>query len=221
MRFRVLPVLASALLIGLVLNVLRKSSKQAGMAGGDTVAAECLGDGRNELQECKAGVDVACALACLLDQRGDIVTGHVEETLEALRLFIRAHVLAKCVFDQLPFKSLGVGDIDDAGGKREDFRKERGAEASCACHDLEALRVGRTVMGWMRPLVRMLSALCSASGYVAAAAGSRMAGGGARSEGHITDAPWRMMMLHRIFPNGECHARTLFRQTFNAGPNSR
>jgi hypothetical protein len=41
-------------------------------------------------------------------------------------------------------------------------------------------------MGWMSPLVRMLSELCSASGYVADAASRRMADGGARSEGHIT-----------------------------------
>jgi hypothetical protein len=81
--------------------------------------------------------------------------------------------------------------------------------------------VGLTSKGDSMPWVRMLSALCSASGYVADAAGSRMAEGYTRSGGHITVEEWCMMMLHRTFPNGECHARTLFRQTFNAGPNSR
>ncbi len=62
------------------------------------------------------------------------------------------------VLDQLPLKRLGVVDIDDAGGKGKQLGKLRGAEASRSCDDLEAVSLGRTVMGWMRPLVRMLSA---------------------------------------------------------------
>ncbi len=101
---------------------------------------------------------MACALAGLLDQRGHVVAGHVEQTLEALRLLVRVHVDALRVLDQLPLKRLGVVDIDDAGGKGEELRKLCGTEAPRSCNDLEAFRVGPTVMGWMSPLVRMLSA---------------------------------------------------------------
>ena len=45
---------------------------------------------------------------------------------------------------------------------------------------------GRTSKGERTPWLRMLSALCSVGYYVADAAMSRMAAGGARSEGHIT-----------------------------------
>jgi hypothetical protein len=48
---------------------------------------------------------------------------------------------------------------------------------------------GRTVMGWMRPCCRMLSALCSVDHFVAHAAESRIEAGGAHSEGHIMDEP--------------------------------
>ena len=47
------------------------------MAGGDALGAERLGDGWDELEKRQACVDVACTLAGLLDQCGDIVTGHV------------------------------------------------------------------------------------------------------------------------------------------------
>ncbi len=94
------------------------------------------------MQKRQARVDVACALAGLLDQRGDVVAGHIEQTLEALRLFVGVHVDALRVLDQLPLKRLGIVDVDDAGGKGEELRKLCGAEASCSRNDLEAFRVG-------------------------------------------------------------------------------
>ena len=50
-------------------------------------------------RERQTGVDVACALAGLLDQSGNIVAGQVEQALETLRLFVRMHVDALRIFD--------------------------------------------------------------------------------------------------------------------------
>jgi hypothetical protein len=86
------------------------------MAGGDALGGERLGDGGDKLQEGQTGVDVACAFARLLDQRGYIVAGHVEQALKALRLFVRVNVYALRVFDQLPFERLGIVNFDDTGG---------------------------------------------------------------------------------------------------------
>lgn len=108
------------------------------MAGGDAFGAERLGDGRYELQKRQARVDVACALAGLLDQRGDIVAGHVEQTLEALRFFVRVYVHALRVLDQLPLEGLSIADLHDASRYGKHLCELRRSEASCTGYDLEA-----------------------------------------------------------------------------------
>ena len=85
MRLLLLPVLAPALLECLGLGLLRESGKQVGMAGRDALGAECLGDGRDELEKRRTRIHVGGALAGFVDQRGHVVAGHVEQTLEALR----------------------------------------------------------------------------------------------------------------------------------------
>ena len=67
MGFRVIPVLAPALLEGFGLNVLRQTGNKVGMAGGDALLGERLRNFGDELQERQTGVDMACALAGLLD----------------------------------------------------------------------------------------------------------------------------------------------------------
>ena len=112
------------------------------MAGGDALLGERLRDFGDELQERQTGVDMACALAGLLDQSRHIITGHVEQALEALRLLVRMNV------DPLEFSTnchssgLRVGEFDDTGGDGEKLRKLRGAETPGSCDDLEALVVG-------------------------------------------------------------------------------
>ena len=142
MRFFVLPVLAPALLERFGLGLLRESSEQVGMAGGDAFGAERLRYGRDELQKRQTRIDVGGALTGLVDQRGHVVTGHVEQALETLRLFVRMDVDALAVLDQLPKNGFVVADIDDAGGKGEEFRKLRGAESSRSSNNLESLGVG-------------------------------------------------------------------------------
>ncbi|MGA7159115.1 MAG: hypothetical protein WBY53_19875 [Acidobacteriaceae bacterium] len=58
------------------------------MAGGDALLRESLGHSGNELHEGQTGVDMACALAGLLDQSGNVIAGDVEQSLEALRLLV-------------------------------------------------------------------------------------------------------------------------------------
>jgi hypothetical protein len=93
------------------------------VAGGDALLGERLGHSGDELQEGQTGVDVACALARLLDQGGNVVAGDVEQALEALRLLVRVNVYALAVLDQLPFERLCVVDLDDTGGNGEKLRK--------------------------------------------------------------------------------------------------
>jgi hypothetical protein len=69
------------------------------MAGGDASLGEGLGHRGDELQEGQTRVDVAGALAGFLDQRGNIVAGDVEQTLEALRLLVWVNVYALRVLD--------------------------------------------------------------------------------------------------------------------------
>jgi hypothetical protein len=69
------------------------------VAGGDTFLKESLGNFGNQLQKRETGVDVARALAGLLDQSRHIVTGHVEQTLEALGLLVRVNVGPLIIFD--------------------------------------------------------------------------------------------------------------------------
>jgi hypothetical protein len=61
--------------------------------------------------------------------------------LETLRLFVRMNVDALRILDQSPLQTLGVVDLDDAGGDGEKLCQLRGAEASRSRDDLEALRV--------------------------------------------------------------------------------
>ena len=111
------------------------------MAGGDALLGERLRNFGDELQQRQTGVDMACALAGLLDQSRDIVTGHVEQALEALRLLVRVDINPLRVLDQLPFLGLCVGEFDDPGGNGEKLRQLRGAEAPRSGNDLEALVV--------------------------------------------------------------------------------
>ena len=76
---------------------LRQTGKQVGVRGGDEFCAERLGNRRDELQEGQAGVNLGGALARLLYQRGYVISGHVEQALEALRLLIRVNVYALAV----------------------------------------------------------------------------------------------------------------------------
>ena len=69
------------------------------MAGGNALLGERLRNFGDELQERQTGVDMACALAGLLDQSRHIVTGHVEQALEALRLLVRVDINPLGVFD--------------------------------------------------------------------------------------------------------------------------
>ena len=62
------------------------------MPYGDALFKEGFGNFGNELQKRETGVDVACALAGLLGKCGHIVSGHVEQTLEALRLLVWVNV---------------------------------------------------------------------------------------------------------------------------------
>ena len=76
-RFLVLPVLAPAVLERIGLMLLRQTGDEVGMAGGDALLHERLGDSGDELQERQTRVDVAGALAGLLDKRGHVVAGKV------------------------------------------------------------------------------------------------------------------------------------------------
>ena len=60
---------------------------------------ERLGHFGDELQERQTGVDVACTLARLLNQRGNVVAGDVEQPPKSLGLFVRMHIDAHRVFD--------------------------------------------------------------------------------------------------------------------------
>jgi hypothetical protein len=141
-RLFVLPILAPALLECLGLNFLRKPRKQVGMAGGDALLGERLRDCRNELQKGKPRVDMACALACLLNQSGNVVAGHVEQTLESLRLLVRVDIDTLRVFQQSPHQGLCVVDVDDTGWQGKDFGDLGGAESSRSRNDLKAFGVG-------------------------------------------------------------------------------
>ena len=141
-RFLVLPVLAPALLIGGGLHVLRETGEQVGVGRGDEFSAERLRNCRDQLQQRQTSIDVGCALAGFVDQRGHVIAGHVEQTLEALRLFVGVNVDPLAVLDQLPFKGLRIVNIDDPGGKGEELGELRGAEAPCPCDDLESFGVG-------------------------------------------------------------------------------
>jgi len=68
------------------------------------------------------------------------------------------HVDALTIFDQLPFQGLGSSISTMRAGTEK-------SSASCAARKRLApatiskpSELGRTVIGWMRPLVRMLSA---------------------------------------------------------------
>jgi hypothetical protein len=119
MRFAVLPVLTPALLESFCLRLLRKTGNKVGMAGCDAFLRECLGYLGDQLKKRETGIDVACALAGLLDQSGYIIAGEVEQALEALRLFVRMNVDPLRIFNQLPFLSLRVIDLNDACWNRE------------------------------------------------------------------------------------------------------
>jgi hypothetical protein len=99
MRLFVVPVLAPALLEGSGLMLLWQTGDEVGMAGGDAFFDECLGNVGDELQQGETSVDVRCTLARLQDKRGHVVTGHVEQALEAPRLFVRMHVQTLRIFN--------------------------------------------------------------------------------------------------------------------------
>jgi hypothetical protein len=52
------------------------------VAGGDAFVRERFGHRGNELQHGKTSIDVACALAGLLDHCGYVVAGNAEQLLE-------------------------------------------------------------------------------------------------------------------------------------------
>ena len=78
--------------------LLRQTGDEVRVAGGDAFFDECLGNIGDELQQGQASVDVRCTLARFQNKRGHVVTGHVEQTLEALRLFVGMYVDALRVF---------------------------------------------------------------------------------------------------------------------------
>ncbi len=67
MRLFILPVLTPALLEGFGLALLRETGDKVGVAGGNAFLGKRLGHSRDELQEGQTSVDVAGALARLLD----------------------------------------------------------------------------------------------------------------------------------------------------------
>ena len=93
-----MPIFAPALFVGRGLHLLWETGKQVGMAGGDALFDKCLGNAGDELQKGQSSVDVRCTLARFQNKRGHVVTGHVEQTLEALRLFVGMYVDALRVF---------------------------------------------------------------------------------------------------------------------------
>ena len=99
MRLLVLPVLAPALLVGVCLYVLGKTGDEVGVAGGNPFLGERFRHSGDELQEGETRVDVAYALAGLLDQGGNVVAGDVEQALEALRLLVRVNVYPLTILD--------------------------------------------------------------------------------------------------------------------------
>jgi hypothetical protein len=99
MRFFVVPILAPALLKGIGLMLLRQTGDEVGVACRDSLLDECLGHVGNELQERKTSVDVRWTLARFQHKRGHIVTRHVEQALESLRLFVWMDIDALRVFD--------------------------------------------------------------------------------------------------------------------------
>jgi hypothetical protein len=99
MRLFVLPILAPALLKGGSLVLLWQTCKQVRMAGRDAFLHERYGHVGYELQERQTGVDMRCTLARLQDERGHVIAGHIEQSLETLCLFIRMHVYTLRIFD--------------------------------------------------------------------------------------------------------------------------
>ena len=99
MGFFVLIVLAPALRESLGLFLLRKSCDEVGVTGRDALCLERFGYFGDELQQSKAGVDVAVAFACLLGKRGNVIAGKVEKPLITLRLLVRMHVNTLTVLD--------------------------------------------------------------------------------------------------------------------------
>ena len=86
MGFLVLIVLAPALRESLGLFLLRKSCDEVGVTCRDALRLERLGYFGYELQQCKAGVDVAVAFASLLGKRGNVIAGKVEKPLITLEV---------------------------------------------------------------------------------------------------------------------------------------
>jgi hypothetical protein len=91
--------LRQALREGFFLGVLRKPCDEIGVASGDALFLKCFGHFGNELEQSEAGIDEAVALASLLDKRGNVITGEVEQPLKALCLLIRMHVDSLRIFD--------------------------------------------------------------------------------------------------------------------------
>ena len=141
------------------------------MAGGNAFLGERFRHRGDELQEGQTGVDVACALARLLHQGGNVVAGDVEQALEALRLLVRVNVNTLAVLDQLPFERLCVVDLDDTGGNGEKLRNLRGTEASCSRNDLEPFVVGSDGDGLNEAIVLDALGEFSELGFIECAAG--------------------------------------------------
>jgi hypothetical protein len=97
--FFVLIILAPTCLEGLLLEVLRKTRDKVGMTGRDPLCLEGIGQLRNEVQQCKARVDEAFALAGLLGKGGGVITGQFEQLLKALRFLIRMHAEPLTILD--------------------------------------------------------------------------------------------------------------------------
>jgi hypothetical protein len=77
-------------------EVLRKTRDKVGMAGRYPLGLEGLGRLRNEVQQHKARVDEAFALAGLLGKGGGVITGQFEQPLEPLRFLTRTHGVQTC-----------------------------------------------------------------------------------------------------------------------------
>ena len=63
----------------------------------------------------------------------------IEQGAESLRLFDRVNVAALQVLDQLRFKGLGIGQMNDADRHGLGLGNERGAVAARSGNDLEAM----------------------------------------------------------------------------------
>ena len=136
-----LPVLAPAVIKGILLAILWKPRNQVCVTGGDALLLKCLGNFGDKLEQCKTGVDKALAFAGFLSKGRHVISREVEKPLETLRLFIGMHIDSLAVFDQLPFEGLLIGEGYNAGRNLRKLGELRSAVATCASDNLKAIGI--------------------------------------------------------------------------------